>query len=341
MTRYDAVNYISHGIAKRPGMSDTSKSPRGADEEEQRDGKEGKDGSRVQEEGRRARGLLRQPQQEGQGRPHRSADRPHRRGRADHPGPVPPPEEQPAAGRRPRRRQDRHRRGARPQDHQERGARGPGRRHRLLARHGHAAGRHALPRRLRGAAEAGDEGDREAQERDPVHRRDPHGDRRRRHLGRRHGRVEPAQARPGAGVAALHRLDHLQGIPPVFREGPGPRPPLPEDRRQRAVDPRRRRDHEGAQALFRGVPQGQVHHRGGEGRGGTVGPLHQRPQAARQGDRRDRRDGREPDAAARAEPQEDDRHQGDRGDHRHHGADPAQDRVEGRRRGAGAISTRP
>ncbi|HEV2572593.1 MAG TPA: ATP-dependent Clp protease ATP-binding subunit ClpA [Beijerinckiaceae bacterium] len=34
MTRYDAVNYISHGIAKRPGMSDTSKAPRGADEEE-------------------------------------------------------------------------------------------------------------------------------------------------------------------------------------------------------------------------------------------------------------------------------------------------------------------
>ncbi|MFM2445536.1 MAG: ATP-dependent Clp protease ATP-binding subunit ClpA [Pseudomonadota bacterium] len=33
MTRYDAVNYISHGIAKRPGMSDPGKSPRGADEE--------------------------------------------------------------------------------------------------------------------------------------------------------------------------------------------------------------------------------------------------------------------------------------------------------------------
>ena len=44
MTRYDAVNYISHGIAKRPGLSDSSKGPRGADEEgESRDGKEGKD----------------------------------------------------------------------------------------------------------------------------------------------------------------------------------------------------------------------------------------------------------------------------------------------------------
>src|SRR5574337_45857 len=33
MTRYDAVNYISHGIAKRPGHSDNSRLPRGADEE--------------------------------------------------------------------------------------------------------------------------------------------------------------------------------------------------------------------------------------------------------------------------------------------------------------------
>ena len=34
MTRYDAVNYISHGIAKRPGMNDTAKTPRGVEEEE-------------------------------------------------------------------------------------------------------------------------------------------------------------------------------------------------------------------------------------------------------------------------------------------------------------------
>ena len=32
MTRYDAVNYISHGIAKRPGLSE-NRSPRGADED--------------------------------------------------------------------------------------------------------------------------------------------------------------------------------------------------------------------------------------------------------------------------------------------------------------------
>ena len=33
MTRYDAVNYISHGIAKRPGASET-RSPRGADDDQ-------------------------------------------------------------------------------------------------------------------------------------------------------------------------------------------------------------------------------------------------------------------------------------------------------------------
>src|SRR5213080_717030 len=32
MTRYDAVNYISHGIAKRPGLAE-SRPPRGAEEE--------------------------------------------------------------------------------------------------------------------------------------------------------------------------------------------------------------------------------------------------------------------------------------------------------------------
>ncbi|HUO53964.1 MAG TPA: ATP-dependent Clp protease ATP-binding subunit ClpA [Rhodoblastus sp.] len=36
MTRYDAVNYISHGIAKRPGHSESAKSPRGAEEDAER-----------------------------------------------------------------------------------------------------------------------------------------------------------------------------------------------------------------------------------------------------------------------------------------------------------------
>src|SRR5579872_3573949 len=50
MTRYDAVNYISHGIAKRPGLTESSKTPRGTDEEhesrETRDNKDSSDGKK-------------------------------------------------------------------------------------------------------------------------------------------------------------------------------------------------------------------------------------------------------------------------------------------------------
>lgn len=38
MTRFDAVNYISHGIAKVPGQADPAKPPRGAEEEENAQG---------------------------------------------------------------------------------------------------------------------------------------------------------------------------------------------------------------------------------------------------------------------------------------------------------------
>jgi len=52
MTRYDAVNYISHGIAKRPGLSDQTRSPRGADEDGERaEGREGRDGENRKKEG--------------------------------------------------------------------------------------------------------------------------------------------------------------------------------------------------------------------------------------------------------------------------------------------------
>ncbi len=50
MTRYDAVNYISHGIAKRPGLSDTSKTARGVDDDESHDAKD-KDGDSKKKEG--------------------------------------------------------------------------------------------------------------------------------------------------------------------------------------------------------------------------------------------------------------------------------------------------
>ena len=48
MTRYDAVNYISHGIAKRPEMSE-SRTPRGANEDEEGGERTAKDGTEALE----------------------------------------------------------------------------------------------------------------------------------------------------------------------------------------------------------------------------------------------------------------------------------------------------
>ncbi len=53
MTRYDAVNYISHGIAKRAGLSDTSKSPRGSDEDQ-----DGRDKDKDQGDSKKKEGAL-------------------------------------------------------------------------------------------------------------------------------------------------------------------------------------------------------------------------------------------------------------------------------------------
>ena len=152
MTRYDAVNYISHGIAKRVGLTE-SRPVRGVDEEA-----DTKIRRRRQEEGRCARGLLHQPQQEGARGQDRSADRPRGGDHPHDPGAVPPAEEQPAVRRRRRRRQDRDRRGPRPPHRQRRSAGRPAQRDRVLPRHGHAARRHALSRRFRGAAQAGHQG---------------------------------------------------------------------------------------------------------------------------------------------------------------------------------------
>ncbi len=97
MTRLDAVNFISHGIAKAPG--------RAAQRPVQRCG------ARRRVPGRRTRGearpprsrravqLLRQPQQEGDCRQDRPADRPRLGDRAHDPDPVPPHQEQPALRR--------------------------------------------------------------------------------------------------------------------------------------------------------------------------------------------------------------------------------------------------
>ena len=237
----------------------------------------------------RAVELLREPEQEGDGGEDRPADRPRAGDRAHHPDPVPAHQEQPALCRRSRRRQDGDRRRPRQAHRRGRRAGGAGALHHLRARHGRAAGGHPLSRRLRGAAEGGGLRAGEPAGRDPVHRRDPHGDRRRRHLRRRDGRLQPAEAGAGVGQPALHRLHHLQGVPQLLREGPRAGPPLPEDRRERADAGRQREDPARPEVELREAPQGALHRRGDPRRGGAVGEIHQRPQAARQGDRRDRR----------------------------------------------------
>ncbi len=95
------------------------------------------------------------------------------------------------------------------------------------------------------------------------------------------------------------------------------------------------------QALLRAAPQGPLHRRRDQGRGRAVASLHRRPQAARQGDRRDRRDRRGADAGAGKQAAQDDHREGGRGLHRDDGAHPAEERVARRPRGAEEPRPRP
>ena len=155
MTRYDAVNYISHGIAKRPGMSE-ARPVRGADEET-----DAKSGDEPKKKGDALEAYcvnLNKKAREGKIDPligrdaeisrtiqvlcRRQKNNPLFVGDAGvgktaiAEGPGAPHRARRSAGRA-----------------QERD--------RVRARHGHAARRHALSRRLRGAAQAGDQGARE------------------------------------------------------------------------------------------------------------------------------------------------------------------------------------
>ena len=325
MTRLDAVNFISHGIAKAPGRAAQRPVAGPPADGEPRAGARGEAGP---PQPGRAQHLLRQPQQEGDGRQDRPADRPRERDRAHDPDPVPPHQEQPALCRRSRRRQDRHRRGPAPS----------------------ASSRATCPRCWRnrtiysldmGALLAGTRyrGDFEERLKAVVTE-----------LENQPGAVlfiDEIHTVIGAGAtcggamdasnllkpalasrhAALHRLDHLQGIPQLLREGPRAGPPLPEDRRQRAVGRGCGQDPARPQAQLREAPQGPLHRRGDPRRGRAVGAIHQRPQAAGQGDRRDRRGRRGADAAAREQAPQDRDAARRRGDRRQDRAHPAQIRL--------------
>ena len=239
------------------------------------------------------------------------------------------------------RRQDRDRRGPRAPDRRRPGARDPRQVPGLRARHGRAARRHQVSRRFRAAPEGGAQAADRQPERDPVHRRDPHPDRRRRRLGRHAGRVQPAQARAVDRRAEVHRRDDLQRVPRRVREGPRAVAALPEDRCRRAVGRRDGRDPEGPEEPLRGASRRQVQRQRADLGGGAVGALHQRPPSARQGDRRDRRGRRGAAHPAEVQAEAGDRQARDRGDHRQDRAHPAGVGVDGRPRRAEEPRPRP
>ena len=94
-------------------------------------------------------------------------------------------------------------------------------------------------------------------------------------------------------------------------------------------------DPQGAEALLRGPPRHPLHRSTRSSAAVDLQrALHPRPQAARQGDRRDRRGGRGAAPAAREPAAQDHHHQGDRGGGGEDRPHPAEERLQGRRRGA-------
>jgi ATP-dependent Clp protease ATP-binding subunit ClpA len=101
------------------------------------------------------------------------------------------------------------------------------------------------------------------------------------------------------GSDPLHRLDDLQGVPQPLRED---RALL---RRFQKIDVNEPsvedtiKIRNGLKPAFEKAPPRQLHADAIKSGGRAVGALHQRPQAARQGDRRDRRESVGADAGAR------------------------------------------
>ena len=242
-------------------------------------------GQEVLEAARPVRAQPDEARRRGQARPGRRA----RDGdRADHADPFAPHEEQPGPDRRARRGQDRRGRGPGPADHRLRRARAAQEQADLHARPGRIGRRLEVPRRVRGAAEEGDEGDHPARRHHPVHRRAPQPRRRRRRRGRDRRRLDP-QAGAGARRAADDRRDDARRVPQVPRARLGARAPLPADPRGGAHDRPDRGNPQGSARPLRAAPQGADHRRGAAGRRRTGQSLHLRPLPARQGDRPDRR----------------------------------------------------
>ncbi len=284
----------------RPGQGRDRAPPQAAWRHRGRD-RHGHQG-RARRAGRREPGGRRQPRgaQEVHARPHgarapgqaRPRHRARRRDPAHDPDPAAPHQEQPGAHRRARRGQDRHRRGPRAAHRQRRGARDAQGQARALARHGGAARRGQVPRRVRGAPEVRPQGDRAGRgAHHRLHRRAAHDGRGRQGRGR-HRRGQHAQARARPGRAALRGRHDARRVPQVHREGRRARAPLPEGAGGRAERRVHDRDPARPAGEVRGPPRRGHHRPGHRRRRRALAPLHHGPLPARQGHRPHRRGGR-------------------------------------------------
>ena len=177
ISRFDLINYVSHGVSKLP-EEEPQHSP-GAEEDEeggqgsQRDPLQAFTVELVEKASKGAGGPAHRPEQRDCPHPSRA---------------MPAPQEQPIYVGDPRR-------GERPPSPRD----WPLRIHEksvpeallenphLRPGHGRGAGGHQVPRRVRGAAEGHHHRAQGQPRRDPVHRRDPHRGRRRRHQRRLSG----------------------------------------------------------------------------------------------------------------------------------------------------------
>ena len=335
MTRYDAVNYISHGIAKRPARPRKTGARRGGEptKNEQREQREERRRARRR---KRARRLLRQPQQEGQGRAHRSADRPRVRGQRTIQILCRRQKNNPLLVGDPGRRQDgdRRRPGARSSKGEVPDVR---ERHRLRARHGHAAA---------GTRYRGDFEERLKQVMKEIEQ----------HKGAILF-IDEIHTVIGAGATSGGAMDASNLLKPALAPGT-----------LRCIGSTTYREYrqyfEKDRALVRRFQKIDVNEAVGRRHGrdpeGASSPISRSStnvrytteaiKAAVELSARYIHDRKLPDKAidvidetgasqmllCRRQAQEDDRREGDRGDDRDHGAHPAQDRLEGRRRGARA-----
>ena len=241
-------------------------------------------------------------------------------------GPLPADEEQPGAHRRAGRGKDRHRRGDRATHRARRRAGVAEEQEALRAGHGGAGGRRQVPRRVRGATEGGPQGDRGIARADrALHRRASH----HRGCGRRRGGDgcrEPAEARPRARRAAMHRRDHARRVPQAHREGPGAGATVPARLRLAAHGRRYHRHPSRAEGALRS-PSRHPHPgcRSGRRRDAQR-PIRARPLPSGQGHRPGRRSRRQDQDGSR---------QHARGDRRHPAQDDAAaDRSAGAEEGA-------